>query len=65
MNVVDAHVTEIITPPYFNDKYKDEGRVWWAVEVEYNSWGVKSKTILTFKTKAEAEKVDVGYHFLT
>ena len=57
MNPVDAYVTNIIETPYF--KYKK----WW-VKVEYECYGIY-KTELMFTTKEEAEKVYVGYEFLT
>lgn len=65
MNLVDAYVTKVLSEPEFIDTYKDEGVVWWQVKVEYDSYGRLSETEMTFKTKAEAEKVEVGYHFLT
>ena len=65
MNLVDAYVTEVISPPKFNDKYKYMEKVWWEVDVLYNSYGRISETRLSFKTKEEADKVVVGYHFLT
>ncbi|MEF3306650.1 hypothetical protein [Paenibacillus sp. GYB003] len=65
MNLLDAYVTEVLGTPRFEDYYKDEGIVWWAVPVKYNSYGVVSETELTFKTREEAEKVKVGYHFLS
>lgn len=57
MNLVDAYVTKIIENPYF--KYEK----WW-IKVEYECYGI-SKTELMFTTKEEAEKVCVGYKFLT
>jgi hypothetical protein len=65
MNLVDAYVTKVLSEPAFNDVYKDEGITWWQVSVEYDSYGWLSETLLTFKTKSEAEAVSVGYKFLT
>ncbi len=48
-----------------NDKYAADGVVWWEVAVEFDCYGRLSERTLTFKTKAEAEKVTVGYEFQT
>lgn len=65
MNLVDAYVTKVLSQPRFNDTYKDEGVVWWEILVEFDSYGGLEERLLTFNTKAEAEAVKVGYHFLT
>lgn len=57
MNSVDGFVTKVLSAPY--EKY---GK-WW-VKVEYDSWGVTSKTELMFNSKVEALLVDKGYKFL-
>jgi len=58
MNLVEAIVTKVLREP-FEDYNK-----WW-VKVEYICYGSKSETELMFKTKEEAEKVKIGYKFLT
>jgi len=66
MNLLDAYVKRVLSKPVFNDKYTDEGATWWEVEVEYTCWSDKVETRkLIFKTREEAEKVDVGYKFYT
>jgi hypothetical protein len=58
MNLLDAYVTKIISKPF-----KDYGK-WW-VKVEYYCYSINSQTQLFFDTKEEAEKVEIGYKFLT
>lgn len=58
MNLIDAVVTEVLSLPYQKYDY------WW-VDVNYKSYGVPGKTALMFKTISDAEKVQVGYEFLT
>ncbi len=58
MNLVDAVVTKVLAPPYF------EHEMYW-LKVEYESWGVLSQTELMFSTKEDAEKVKTGFKFLT
>ena len=65
MNLCDYYVKEVISDPVCIDKYKDEGVVWWEVEVSYiYDNGTEKECALTFKTKEEAEQVEKGYHFL-
>jgi hypothetical protein len=61
MNLLDAVVTKVLNEPKFVEY---DGYQWWEIEVEYDCYGVISKTDLTFKTKEEAERVNVGYRFL-
>jgi hypothetical protein len=62
MNLLDAVVTKVLSGPTF-ETYN--GVSWWEVKVEYECWGSKSETCLTFPTKEDAETVAVGYKFLT
>lgn len=62
MNLVDATVTKIITPPTeITDNSWAKGM--YTVEYEYNSWGQVSTDKRYFKTKAEAEAWQVGTVF--
>lgn len=65
MNLIDAVVTQVLRDPKFNDDYASEGVTWWEIEVEYDAYGRKSVTTLSFKNHEEVEKVKVGYTFLT
>jgi hypothetical protein len=58
MNLVEAEVTKVKGQPF-----EDYG--WWWVKVEYVCYSVSSDMQLMFKTKEEAEKVKIGYKFLT
>lgn len=58
MNLLDCYVTLIVGEPYFA-----YGK-WW-VEVEYESWGSKSKSTIMFSCKEDAEGVKIGNHFLS
>lgn len=58
MNFLDATVTKRLSKPYY--RYNK-----WCVDVEYDCWGRIEVTILMFKSKEEANCVDVGYEFLT
>ena len=62
INLVDAIVKEIISVEevdFLSNGFK------YLVKVVYDSCGVESETTLIFKTKEDAEKVKVGYEFLT
>jgi hypothetical protein len=61
MNLLDAVVKRVLSKPKFVEY---DGYQWWEIQVEYDCYGVLSKTVLTFKTKEEAERVNVGYKFL-
>ena len=56
MNIVDAVVTKVLSEPHllFN-KY-------W-VDVEYNGYGVISKTNIMCSTEEAAKAIKVGYTF--
>ena len=58
MNLLDAVVIKVKSQPFEDYGY------WW-VKVDYDCWSVKSETQLMFKTKEEAELVEIGYKFLT
>lgn len=58
MNLIDAYVTNIIGEPY--EAYGN----WW-LKVEANSYGQISPSTLMFTNKSEAEKIEIGHHFLT
>lgn len=57
MNLVDCYVTRVLSEPY--EAYNK----WWVL-VEYDSWGRLAQTTVMCDTEEEAERVDVGYHFL-
>jgi hypothetical protein len=56
MNLVDAVVTKVLSKPYFNYNY-------WFVDVEYNSYGVISKTNIMCSTEETAKAIKAGYTF--
>lgn len=57
MNLVQLHVTEIISEPYFEfDK-------WW-VKVMAGAYGHASTYELMFETREQCNKVTIGYSFL-
>lgn len=56
MNLVDAVVTEVLSKPYFKYNY-------WFVDVEYNSYGITSKTNVMCSTEETAKAIKVGYTF--
>lgn len=56
MNLVDCHVTEVLSRPY-------ERNGLWCVDVKYDSWGHISKGMVFCSSEEEALKVDVGYKF--
>lgn len=59
MNLINCSVTKILGPIYY------EYGVYW-VPCEFAPGPVRiSKTTIMFSTKEEAEKVEVGYEFLT
>lgn len=64
MNLVDAKVTKIITPPY-----QVEDNSWasgmWAVEYESNCYGNITTDKRYFPTKEKAEAWQVGTVFQT
>lgn len=59
MNLLDAYVTKIIShKPYFQyDK-------WWVM-VEYECWGLNSRTALMFNDEEDAKNVQIGHQFYT
>lgn len=59
MNLVDCYVTKVLSKPF-----KDDKTHCWGVEVEFDSYGVKSKVKLYLDTKGEALKIKIGYKFL-
>lgn len=64
MNLVDATVTKITTPP---TEVKDNSwaKGMWYVEYEYNCYGSISTDKRYFKTKEEADAWKVGRVFQT
>lgn len=58
MNLVDAYVTKIKGTPEF--KY---GK--WFLKVEADCYGRTTETELMFNSKEDADRVEIGYHFLT
>lgn len=56
MNLIDAVVTQVLSKPYFKYNY-------WFVDVEYNSYGVISKTKVMCSTEESEKEVKVGHTF--
>lgn len=56
MNLIDAVVTQVLSKPYFKYNY-------WLVDVEYNGYGVISKTNIMCSTEEAAKAVKVGHTF--
>lgn len=56
MNLINAVVTQVLSKPYF--KYNC-----WFVDVEYNGYGVISKTNIMCSTEEAAKAIKVGYTF--
>jgi hypothetical protein len=61
MNIVDGVVTKVLSDPTYISSFDVK---WWQVEVEYNSWGTISNTVLVFPTFEQAYAVVEGYKFL-
>lgn len=57
MNLLECKVIKILGVPYF--KYDK----WWR-NVEYECYGLYSKTDLMFSTEEEANNLQIGYVFL-
>lgn len=59
MNLIDAWVIKVLSdkPVFMYDKY-------W-VKIEYTCEGGEGECDLMFKTKKEAESIDIGHKFLT
>lgn len=58
MNLVDCIVTEVLDKPEF--KYSK-----WFVKVKYDCYGGIWETEIMVDTEEEANKIDVGYKFLS
>lgn len=56
MNLIDAVVTQVLSKPYFKYNY-------WFVDVEYNGYGVISKTNIMCSTEETAKAIKVRYTF--
>lgn len=56
MNLIDAVVTQVLSKPYFKYNY-------WFVDVEYNSYGVISKTNIMCSTEETAKAIKAGHTF--
>jgi hypothetical protein len=56
MNLINAVVTQVLSKPYFKYNY-------WFVDVEYNGYGVISKTNIMCSTEETAKAIKVGYTF--
>ena len=61
MNLIDMIVTKVLNQPIKNTL--DDGRDYWSIQVEVESWGVNSTSELTFGTEAEAKAVKPGYTY--
>jgi hypothetical protein len=57
MNLLECTVKKVLGISYL--KYEK----WWR-KVEYNCYGLTSKTDLMFNTKEEADNLQTGYVFL-
>lgn len=57
MNLIDAVVTKVLSEPYL--LYNN----YWFVDVEYNSYGITSKTNVMCSNEESAKAVKVGYTF--
>lgn len=64
MNLVTAHVIEVLVPPTL---VKPEGweKEWWYVKVKIDSYGRISEDEHYLKTKEQAERFVVGYKYET
>jgi len=58
MNLINCYVTEVLKEPY--EKF---GK-WWLI-VMYDGYGKIDVTHLMFDSKEDAQKVTVGYEFLS
>ena len=56
MNLINAVVTQVLSKPYFKYNY-------WFVDVEYNGYGVISKTNIMCSTEETAKAIKAGYTF--
>jgi|UPI0007605059 hypothetical protein len=63
MNVLEHYVTEIIGKPYYHD-YGSGNFKWW-LKVKAVCYGCDCETTLMFDTKEEADRVQLGYMFLS
>lgn len=58
MNLIEMTVTEVLSAPI---QYQDKDL--WMVDVMADGWGRILKTTVMKTSKAEAEKVSIGYRF--
>lgn len=65
MNLIDCYVTKVHGAPVWHGYPELPGGGYWTVEVTYDSYGRESTGLKSFKTLEEAQKVAVGYHFLS
>ena len=56
MNLINAVVTQVLSKPYFKYNY-------WFVDVEYNGYGVISKTKIMCLSEEAAKAIEVDYIF--
>ena len=56
MNLVDCHVTKILSEPYY------EYGFWW-LKVRYDSYGVESETAIMRKENSDLENIEIGFEF--
>lgn len=63
MNLLEHYVTKIIGEPYCHD-YSSGNFKWW-LKVEAICYGYKCENTLMFDTKEDADKVKIGYMFLS
>ena len=56
MNLINAVVTQVLSKPYFKYNY-------WFVDVEYNGYGVISKTNIMCSTEESAKAIKVDHTF--
>lgn len=63
MNLLEHYVTEIIGEPYCHDYGSDHFK-WW-LKVKALCYGHECENTLMFDTKEKADKVKIGYMFLS
>lgn len=62
MNLTKHVVTKVLSEP-IEHRFNNLKESIWIVPVEAESWGTTSQNTLIFKTKEEADKVEIDYEF--
>ena len=65
MNLIDGHVTKVLSEPILQTYEKEDKKLiyWWEVEVEYWDDGGTDIKKLSFSTEEKAREVKEGYVF--